>query len=351
MNKFAFRKFSRIFDKFSKMPHSFILKLMQAKNLIALALLCMLVSACFPPKKYGTLTGRIQIDGSSTVYPITEAVSEEYRKSQSEVKVTVGISGTGGGFKKFIRNEIDINDASKRISHTQDSACHANGINFLEIQIAYDGLVVVVNPENSWCKSITVEELKRMWEPGAQEKIMRWNQIRPEWPNEEIHLFGAGTESGTYEYFTEAITGKAKSSRGDYTASEDDNVLVQGISMDKYALGFFGMAYFEENADKLKAVPVDDGKPENGDGPILPTQQTVREKTYAPLGRPLFIYLNSKSAVRPEVVNFTEFYLKTAPELVREIGFVPMQPAEYEEQKQKFAAFLKQHGVNSAVTK
>ncbi|HSI91449.1 MAG TPA: substrate-binding domain-containing protein, partial [Adhaeribacter sp.] len=201
-------------------------------------------------------------------------------------------------------------------------------------------LTIVVHPENNWVKDITVAELKKIWEPEAQNKIKKWNQIRPEWPDAPLNLYGAGVESGTYDYFTEAIVGKSHSSRGDYTASEDDNVLVQGVSTDKNALGFFGYAYFEENKDKLKAVPVDDQDDSNGKGAILPSPETVENGTYAPLSRPLFIYVNSKATQRPEVVNFVEFYLNNAKDLSREVGYVPMENDQYEEQKKKFKDFV-----------
>jgi phosphate transport system substrate-binding protein len=287
------------------------------------------------------LSGDIKIDGSSTVFPITEAVAEDYKAQFPDVKVTVGLSGTGGGFKKFGRGEIDINDASRSIKSSEDSVCKANNITHLELKVAFDGLAVVVNPKNTWINDITVAELKMIWEPAAQGKIKYWNQIRPEWPKEEIHLFGAGVESGTYDYFTEAIVGKSHSSRGDYTASEDDNVLVQGISTDKLALGFFGIAYFEANKDKLKVVPVDDQKDENGKGPITPSIETVKNKTYAPLGRPLFIYVNSSAAKRPEVQSFVDFYLTNGGALSQEVGYIAMTDEEYTAEKVKFSEFVK----------
>ncbi len=288
----------------------------------------------------GKMTGSVSIDGSSTVYPITEAIAEEYRKEQSDVKVTVGLSGTGGGFKKFGRGEIDINNASRPIKTIEDSTCKANNIGYVELMVAYDGLAIVVNPQNDWVKEITVEELKKMWEPAAQATIKRWNQIRPEWPNEELHLYGAGVESGTYDYFTEAIVGKTDASRGDYTASEDDNVLVQGISSDKYALGFFGLAYFEENRDKLKLIPVNDGNDANGAGAISPSIETVKNKTYSPLSRPLFIYVNSTAAKRAEVQNFVEFYLSSGGALVEEVGYISLNENEYQAELDKFRKFV-----------
>ncbi|WP_242926573.1 PstS family phosphate ABC transporter substrate-binding protein [Pontibacter vulgaris] len=288
----------------------------------------------------GDLSGSIQIDGSSTVYPITEAVAEEFRAEAPDVKVTVGVSGSGGGFKKFSRGEIDIADASRSIKASEDSLAKANNISHVELSVAYDGLTVVVHPENNWVKDITVAELKKIWEPAAQGKIKKWNQIRPEWPDKEIHLYGAGVESGTYDYFTEAIVGKSHSSRGDYTASEDDNVLVQGVSTDPLALGFFGYAYYEENQTKLKAVPVDDQNDANGKGAILPSMESVKDGSYAPLSRPLFIYVNSKAAARPEVVNFVNFYLDNAAALSQEVGYIPMPAEKYKEEKAKFQQFV-----------
>jgi phosphate transport system substrate-binding protein len=287
------------------------------------------------------LTGTINIDGSSTVYPITEAVAEEFKKVYPDVKVAVALSGTGGGFKKFVRGETDINDASRPISNYEDSVAKANGIEYIELVVAYDGLVVVVNPKNTWCNDIKVEELKKIWEPEAQGKITHWNQIRPEWPNQPLHLYGAGVESGTYDYFTEAIVGKAHSSRGDYTASEDDNVLVQGVLSDVNALGFFGFAYYEENKDKLKLVAVD-----NGNGPVLPSVETVKNKTYSPLSRPLFIYINNKAAERKEVQEFVSFYLDKITSLVPEVGYIPLNNDELQALKTKWEEFLSKHKKN-----
>lgn len=280
------------------------------------------------------LAGKISIDGSSTVYPITEAIAEEFRVGQGDVNVTVGVSGTGGGFKKFGRGETDINDASRPIKEQEAAVCKENSIDFIELTVAFDGLAVVVNKENNWVNDITVEELKAIWEPAAQGKVTRWNQIRKDWPNEEFHLYGPGVASGTYDYFTEAVVGKSGASRGDFTASEDDNVLVQGISGDKNALGFFGLAYFEENADKLKLVGVN-----NGTGVVLPSAETVKNKTYAPLSRPVFIYVSSVAAKRPEVVSFINFYLTEAAKLVPDVGYIALPEAEYLSQVEKFKAF------------
>jgi phosphate transport system substrate-binding protein len=281
------------------------------------------------------LSGDIKIDGSSTVYPITEAVAEEFRVGQPDVKVTVGISGTGGGFKKFGRGETDISDASRPIKQKEVDLCAENSITYVELTVAFDGLAVIINAENDWVDHFTVEELKKLWEPDAQGVVMKWNQIRPEWPDEEIHLFGPGVASGTYDYFTEAVVGESGSSRGDFTASEDDNVLVQGVAGDKYGLGFFGLAYYEENADKLKLIAVD-----GGEGPVAPSLETVSNGTYSPLSRPLFIYVNSKAAARKEAKAFVSFYLENAPVLSQEVGYVPLPEEEYAKQVEKFNTFI-----------
>ena len=286
------------------------------------------------------LQGDIRIDGSSTVYPITEAVAEEYRNVAPKVKISVALSGTGGGFKKFGRAEIDINDASRAIKEKEIELAESNGVKYVELTVGYDGMAVVVNPQNDWCNDMTVEELKLLWSPEAQGKIMKWNQIRPEWPDEEVHLFGPGVESGTYDYFTEAIVGKSHSSRGDFTASEDDNVLVQGVASDKNSLGFFGLAYYEENADKLKVIGIDDGNDENGAGPIKPSLESVKNKTYAPLGRPLFIYVNSEAGKRAEVQSFVSFYLENMNVLSTEVGFIPLDDTETQNAKSVWTRFV-----------
>lgn len=278
----------------------------------------------------------IQIDGSSTVFPITEAVAEEFQKTNAAVRVTVGISGTGGGFQKFCRGETDISDASRPIRPTEIETCSKAGIEYIELPVAYDGLAIVVNPKNTWADQVAVSELKTLWAPEAQGKILRWNQVRRSWPDREIRLFGAGVDSGTYDYFTEATVGKEGTSRGDFTSSEDDNVLVQNISTDELALGFLPLAYVEQNRSKLKLVPVDDGKPDNGKGPITPTADTVRDGTYQPLSRPLFIYVARKAADRPEVQRFVQAYLDSAP-LMREVGYVELTPQIYDLARKHFA--------------
>jgi phosphate transport system substrate-binding protein len=283
------------------------------------------------------LSGSVSIDGSSTVYPISEAVAEEFAIQKSDqVKVKVSESGTGGGFKKFARKEIDISNASRTIKKSEDSACKANGIEYFELPVAYDGLVVVVHPSNTWVDKLTVAELKKIWEPAAQEKILKWSQIRAGWPDSEIKLYGAGTASGTFDYFTEAIVGKAKSSRGDYSPNENDNVLVQGVAGDKGGLGYFGLYYYMANQDKLKVVPIDDEKDENGKGAILPSEATVMDGTYQPLSRPLLIYVSNESSKRPEVKAFVNFYLDNAPELVKDSKYIPLKKEQYDLVKERF---------------
>jgi phosphate transport system substrate-binding protein len=274
-------------------------------------------------------TGLIKADGSSTVFPISEAVAEEYQKG-AKSKVTVGTSGTGGGFKKFCSGEIDVADASRAIKKAEMEACAKNGVEYIELPIAYDGLAIMIHPKNDWAATMTVAELKKLWEPEAQGKVTKWSQVREGWPDKEIHLFGAGTDSGTFDYFTEAVVGKSKASRGDYTSSEDDNVLVQGISKDELALGYFGLAYYSENKDKLKLVAIDDGKDDNGKGPIEPTTTTVADGTYQPLSRPLFIYVAKKSLERPEVAAFADFYVKNAAALGAEVGYIALPAKAYE---------------------
>jgi phosphate transport system substrate-binding protein len=268
---------------------------------------------------------QVRIDGSSTVFPITEAVAEEFQNEKGgAVNVTVGISGTGGGFEKFCAGETDISNASRPIRDSEIEKCAAAGIEFVELPVAYDALTVVVNSRNTWVNELTVEELKRIWQPEAEGTITRWNQVRPDFPDEPLALFGPGTDSGTFDYFTEAIVGESASSRADYTASEDDNVLVQGVTRNPNALGYFGFAYYEENSSRLKSVPID-----NGSGAVAPSRETVEDGTYQPLSRPLFIYVNAQAANdRPEVQEFVEFYLSN-PELAAEVGYVPLPSEAY----------------------
>jgi phosphate transport system substrate-binding protein len=280
----------------------------------------------------------ITADGSSTVYPISEAVAEEFQRTNAGARITVGISGTGGGFQKFCRGEVDIANASRPIRTVEVEACRKSGIDFIELPIAYDGLAIIGNPRNTWVDTMTVAELKRLWSPEAQGKITRWSQVRAGWPDREIHLFGAGVDSGTYDYFTSAIVGTEGTSRGDFTSSEDDNVIVQGISTDELALGFFGYAYYEANQSKLKLVPVDDGDDTNGKGAIAPSVETVKNGTYQPLSRPIFIYVARKAVERPEVRAFIDFYLNQGPALVREVGYVPLGDSGYRLASDRFSS-------------
>jgi phosphate transport system substrate-binding protein len=270
----------------------------------------------------------IAIDGSSTVFPINEAMAEEFQRGRSE-RVTIGVSGTGGGFKKLCNKEVALVGASRPIAAAEVEACKKNGVAYIELPVAYDGIAVAVSPDNDWVAHMTVEELKKIWSPEAQGKVTKWSQIREGWPDKELHLFGAGVDSGTYDYFTQAIVGKEHSSRGDFTSSEDDNILVQGVASDPVALGFFGYAYYEQNKGKLKLVPIDDGRADNGEGPIAPTPETIGNSTYQPLSRPIFIYLSKEAAEREEVKSFITFYLENAAELVPEVGYVPLPAKVY----------------------
>ncbi len=286
------------------------------------------VGLAFAPVQVFAQQAIVKIDGSSTVYPVTEAVAEEFQKSKKNaVKVTVGISGTGGGFKKFCRGETDIGNASRPILKSEMADCEKAGIKYFELPVAFDALTVVINPKNSFLAQISVEELKRIWEPAAQGKVTKWNQVNPAWPDMPIKLFGAGSDSGTFDYFTEAIVGKAKSSRGDYTASEDDNVLVQGVARDVGAIGYFGYAYYAENTKTLKAVPIVE---KGGKQPIAPSESSVLNGSYQPLSRPIFIYVSAKGYERPEVKEFVEYYLKNGAKLAKEVKYVPLPAKAYE---------------------
>jgi phosphate transport system substrate-binding protein len=294
-----------------------------------------LIAACGGNKsaKKETLTGTISIDGSSTVYPLSEAVAEEFRTVHPDVNVAIGSSGTGAGFKKFARGETDISDASRPIKESEMRACSENNISYEGLMVALDGISIMVNPENTWIQDITVGELKKIWETNST--VKKWSDIRPEWPAEKIHLYGPNTAHGTYDFFTEAVLGESGASRADYNAVADYNVGIQGISTDKYALGYFGLAYYEENKDKLKLVGVD-----NGNGPVKPSLETVKDGTYAPLSRPLFIYINSASVSKKELVEFVNYYIKNAAVLAKEVGYIPLPQNEYDNQLASFGKFI-----------
>ena len=269
------------------------------------------------------LSGPVRLDGSSTVFPISEAVAEEYLTEAPRVRVTVGVSGTGGGFKKFLNEEIDINAASRPIKESEFEQANKKGIQVLEIPVAFDGLSVVVNPENTWVDFLTTGELKRIWEPESA--VTTWKDVRDGWPDKPIRLYGPGTDSGTFDYFTGTINGKEQASRPDFTASEDDNVLVQGISGDLYSLGYFGFAYYLENQSKLRAVPID-----GGTGPISPTPKTINEGTYEPLSRPIYIYINASALDKKQVADFVSFYLESAGQLAQEVGYISLPQESYQ---------------------
>lgn len=299
----------------------------QARVTGTLLLLLIPLAACGGGEREGEvggLTGMVTIDGSSTVFPISEAMAEEFQIANRGVRVTVGISGTGGGFKKFCSGEIDISDASRPIKQSEVELCRENGIDPMEIPVAWDGLTVVRNPANDWATCMTVDELKRVWQPGSS--ITRWSQVRSGWPEEEIKLYGPDTDSGTFDYFTKAIVGEEDASRDDYTASADDNVLVVGVAGDRGSLGYFGYAYYEESSDVLGAVAVD-----NGEGCVLPDRETIETGTYAPLSRPMFIYTKAQALAKPQVRAFLQFYLDNATTLVSEVGYVPLADQRYAE--------------------
>ncbi len=273
------------------------------------------------------LSGTVEIDGSSTVFPISEAVAEEFNRVHGNVRVNVGVSGTGGGFKRFTVGDTDISDASRAIIDTEAEAAAANGIEYYELRVGTDGLSVIVSTSNEFVQCLTVDELNEIWGPGSE--IKNWNQVRAGFPDRPLRLYGPDTDSGTFDFFTEEINGEAQLSRSDYTASADDNVLVQGVGGDRNALGYFGYSYYTENADKLNLVAID-----HGGGCVLPTSDTILSGEYEPLTRPLFIYVNKKSLERPEVKAFVEFYLEHAEELTREVGYVPLESFAYAESLQ-----------------
>jgi phosphate transport system substrate-binding protein len=278
-------------------------------------------------------TETVKVDGSSTVFLVSAAVAEQLREVDPQVNVVVSQSGTGGGFKKFAAGEIDICDASREISAEEAKACEQAGVEYEMFEIAFDGLAVLVNPANDWCDSITVDQLKSIWRAESADTVQKWSDVNPDWPDEEFKLYGPGTDSGTYDYFTEVINGKAKSSRQDYSQSENDNALVTGVAGDKGALGYFGLAYYEENKDKLKLLAVD-----GGDGPVKPTAETVRDGSYKPLSRPLFIYVRKSSLAKPGVKAYVEYYLNNAGEMAPQVGYVAVTDEIAAENAKKFAA-------------
>ena len=295
--------------------------------------MAVIIAAAFTSGYASAADKVIKIDGSSTVYPVTEAVAEEFQIATKN-KVTVGESGTGSGFKKFCRGETDISNASRPIAQKEMDACKEAGIQFIELPIAFDALTVVVNSKNDWVKSLSVEELKKMWEPKSS--VKNWKQVNAAYPDKALALFGPGTASGTFDYFTEAINGKSKASRTDYTPSEDDNVLVQGVSGNMGGLAYFGYAYYEENKDKLRAIPI---SAKAGSPAVMPSPEAVKDGTYQPLARPIFIYVNATSAAfKPEVKAFVNYYLEHAPTLVKEVKYVPLTTEDYAAVKEHFKA-------------
>jgi phosphate transport system substrate-binding protein len=290
---------------------------------LAFGIACIGPASEIPARASATeVGGDIEVDGSSTVFPITEAVAEEFRKRFPDVQVNVGVSGTGGGFKRFIAGETDINNASRPIKPSEAETAAANAVEYLEIEIAIDGLSVMVSPENEFVDCLTVQQLSDIWEPSSS--VDSWNDVNPTWPDTELRLYGPGTDSGTFDYFTEVIVGEAQASRPDYTASEDDNVLVQGIGGDRNALGYLGYAYYAENKDRLKLVSVD-----GGEGCVLPSETTIQDGSYQPLARSLLIYVNKARLARLEVKGFLEFYMENGGELAVEVGYVALPPEVY----------------------
>ena len=283
------------------------------------------------------LSGKISIDGSSTVAPITSLIAEDFGNAHTGVEIPVGISGTSGGFKKFVRGELDICDASRPISESETAELKKNNIEWVELQVAIDGLSVCVNPQNDWCKSLTVAQLKALWAPDS--KITKWNQLDPSWPDRDIKLFGADTDSGTFEYFTEVIVGKKKSSRSDYQQNTEDNLLVQGIAADSEALGYFGYTYYMTNSDKVRAVPI--SKTENAADAIAPDLESIRTGKYAPLSRPLFIYVTKKALAQPHVAEFLKFYMSDqGQKLVAEAKAVQMSDDQLKAARERLQAAL-----------
>lgn len=308
---------------FTATKHGSPLAAISGALLLLLVLTPLLAGGCLG--RGNSTKGRIRIDGSSTVFPITEAVAEEFQKQNPGIRVLVGISGTGGGFEKFSGGEIEIVNASRAIKDEEEAKAADKGIESVRLTIAFDGLSIAVNRENDFVDSLTTEELRKLWEPES--KISRWRQLQTKWPDQEIILFGPGTDSGTFDYFTETIVGEEDASRSDYTASEDDNVLVEGVANERNGLGYFGFAYYSENRDKLKVVPID-----GGHGPVAPSESTIRSGQYSPLSRPLYIYVSKQALEKQEIEDFVRFFLANAGDLVSDVGYVPIPESEAEEQ-------------------
>ncbi len=306
---------------------------MRCPKILIVPFLALMIAGCGGGENGGsdTLTGKVRVDGSSTVFPITEAVGEEFQILHRGVRVTVGISGTGGGFKKFMALETDINDASRPIKNQELALADEKDVEFIELPVAFDGLSVLVNPANDWVDYLTIEELHKIWQPGSTVKT--WRDVRSDWPNTDIALYGPDVDSGTFDYFTEVVNGRSQVCRSDYTASADDNVLVTGIAGDKGSLGYFGFAYYEENREKLKLIPID-----GGSGPVSPSKITINDGSYAPLSRPLFIYVSTAAASRPEIQEFIKFYLDNAPQLASEVGYVGLPEQAYTLAWQRFTS-------------
>jgi phosphate transport system substrate-binding protein len=297
----------------------------------ALLVVLTLGLACSDTSRSSASSARIvRVDGSSTVFPISAAILKEFSAADPRIRVTVGISGTGGGFQKFCRGKIDVSAAARPIGRAEIETCHQNGVTFIELPIAYDGIAIVVNPQATWISDITVNELRAVWAPEAEGRVTRWSQVRAGWPDREIHLVGAGIDSGTYDYFTAAIMGRERASRTDFTSSEDDNVLATAVATDELALGFLPLAYYDENRHRLKVVPVDSGNAHDGLDAVGPTPQTIRNGTYQPLSRPIFIYVREQALNRPGVEEFVDFYLAHAGALAQKVGYLEFDAEAYE---------------------
>lgn len=306
--------------------------------LAALSGFAAFVATALPSHASPTTSGVVTVDGSSTVFPISEAVAEEFQRAHKGIGVTVGVSGTGGGFKKFVAGEVDIVDASRPIKAAEMELAQKNGIAFIELPIAYDALSIVVNKKNTWATSLTTAELKKIWSPESLAKVTKWSDVRAGFPDKPLQLFGPGTDSGTFDYFTDVINGKEDACRGDYTSSEDDNVIVTGVAGNEGALGYLGVAFYEANKSRLKVVPIDDENDENGAGPQEPTAENVIKASYSPLSRPLFIYVRNEALARPEVAQFVSFYLDNVKTLSSEVGYVSLPDDLLGKVKSRFAS-------------